>query len=168
MKKLIELKKSHVICFCIVVLLLNKVLSKVPIEILDFFKLSNRSTNSGYLILECIVLIAAVLIIYIIGQTHILKPTLKSFRASIWSGMVFLVLAITGCILFVSEGSKMGAVYKSPFEIIAFILFVIVVGLAEEFVYRGIIADSIFERFGNSKAGIILSVLLSGCIFGAM
>lgn len=36
MKKLIELKKSHVICFCIVVLLLNEVLRKVPIEILDF------------------------------------------------------------------------------------------------------------------------------------
>lgn len=168
MKKLIELKKSHVICFCMVVILLNEVLSKVPIEILDFLKLSNRSTNSGYLLLECIVLIAAVVIIYITGQTHILKPSLKSFGASIWSGMVFLVLAITGCILFVGEGSKMGAVYKSPLEIIAFIVFVIVVGLAEEFVYRGIIADSIFERFGNSKVGIVLSVLLSGCIFGAM
>lgn len=168
MKKLIELKKSHVICFCIMVILLNELLSKAPIKILDFFNLSDRSTNFGYLILECIVLIAAILMLYITGQTHTLKPSFKSFWTSIWSGMVFIVLAVVGCIVFIDEGTNIGAVYKSPFEIIAFIVFVIVVGLAEELVYRGIIADSISERFGNSKTGIILSVLLSGCIFGAM
>lgn len=168
MKKLIELKKSHVICFCIMVILLNELLSKAPIKILDFFNLSDRSTNFGYLILECIVLIAAILMVYITGQTHTLKPSFKSFWTSIWSGMVFIVLAVVGCIVFIDEGTNIGAVYKSPFEIIAFIVFVIVVGLAEELVYRGIIADSISERFGNSKTGIILSVLLSGCIFGAM
>lgn len=168
MKKLIELKKSHVICFCIMVILLNELLSKAPIKILDFLNLSDRSTNFGYLILECIVLIAAILVIYITGQTHTLKPTFKSFWTSIWSGMVFIVLAVVGCIVFIDEGTNIGAVYKSPFEIIAFIVFVIVVGLAEEFVYRGIIADSISERFGNSKTGIVLSVLLSGCIFGVM
>lgn len=167
-KQLKKLKKGHVIGFCIIVILLNEVLRKIPIAILDFLKLSDRSTNSGYLLLELIVLCIAFVMIYLTGQTHILKCSINSFVKSIWSGMIFFVLAIPGCILFAMEGIGQGVVYKSAFEIMAFIVFVVAVGLAEELVFRGIIADSIFEHFGNSKAGVIMSVLLSGCLFGIM
>lgn len=168
MKQLKELKKSRVIGFCIIVILLNEVLGKFLVVILDFLKLSDRSTNSGYMILELIVLCVAFVMIYLTGQTHILKCSINSFVKSIWSGMIFFVLAVPVCILFATEGTKQGVVYKIAFEIMTFIVFVVAVGLAEEFVFRGIIADSIFERFGNSKAGVVLSVLLSGCLFGIM
>ena len=168
MNQLKELKKKHVMCFCIVVIVLSEVLKKIPIGILDYLGLSDRSTNLGYLLLELIMLAVAVLMMYITAQGHVLRFSVKSFAKSMLSGMVFLVLAIFGCILFVTEASMMGVAYKSMPEIIAFVIFVITVGLAEEFLFRGIIADCIFERFGNSKMGIMGSVLLSGCIFGVM
>lgn len=172
MNQLKELKKKHVMCFCIVVIVLSEVLSevlkKIPIGILDYLGLSDRSTNLGYLLLELIMLAVAVLMMYITAQGHVLRFSVKSFAKSMLSGMVFLVLAIFGCILFVTEASMMGVAYKSMPEIIAFVIFVITVGLAEEFLFRGIIADCIFEKFGNSKMGIMGSVLLSGCIFGVM
>lgn len=38
MKQLEELKKSHVICFCIIVMVLDEALKKFPIGILDYFE----------------------------------------------------------------------------------------------------------------------------------
>ena len=168
MKQLKELKRNHVIYFCVVVLVLNEVLKKLPIGILDYLGLSNRSTNSGYLLLELIVLVVAVFMLFITGQGHVLKYSNKNLAKSILSGMVFLVLAILGCPMLVAEGIRVGVTYKSVPEITAFVAFVIAVGFAEEFLFRGIIADCIFERFGNSKTGVIAAVILSGCIFGAM
>lgn len=97
MKQLKELKKNHVICFCMIAVVLNEVLVKIPISILDYFGLSDRSTNSGYLAIELISLAGAVFMLYLTGQGHVLKYFGKNFAKSILSGMVFLILAITGC-----------------------------------------------------------------------
>lgn len=168
MKQLRELKKNHIICFCMIAIVLNEVLIKIPTSILEYFGLCDRSTNSDYLLIELIALAVAVFMLYLTGQGHVLKYSNKNFAKSILSGMVFLILALTGCSMFVAEGAKSGVTYKSIPEIIAFVAFVITVGFAEEFLFRGIIADCIFERFGSSKTGVFVSVILSGCIFGGM
>lgn len=168
MKQLKELKKNHVICFCMLAVVINEVLIRIPISILDYFGLSDRSTNSGYLLLELISLAGAVFMLYLTGQEHVLKYSYKDFAKSILSGMVFLILAITGCSVFAAEGTKAGVTYRSIPDIMAFVAFVITVGLAEEFLFRGIIADCILERFGSSKTGVFVSVILSGGIFGVM
>lgn len=131
MKQLKALKKNHVICFCMIAVVINEVLIKIPISILDYFGLSDRSTNSGYLLLELISLAGAVFMLYLTGQEHVLKYSYKDFAKSILSGMVFLILAITGCSVFAAEGTKAGVTYRSIPEIMAFVAFVITVGLAE-------------------------------------
>lgn len=41
------------------------------------------------------------------------------------------------------------------------------VGVAEEFIFRGVIAQSLLERFGTGRAGVWKACLLSGLLFGA-
>ena len=166
MSKLKELKKSHVIWFCILVLLLERVLIKIPISIFDYFEIFSGHTNCDYLFSELIVLAVALILISLTGQMHTLRWSGKGFAKSLVSGLIFFALAVLGCIVFVDEGIAQGVAYKPLPEIIAFVAFVLTVGLAEEFLCRGIIADSILERYGTSKSGVIVSVVLSACLFG--
>ena len=41
------------------------------------------------------------------------------------------------------------------------------VGVAEEFIFRGVIAQTLLEHFGTSRAGVWKACLLSGVLFGA-
>lgn len=166
MSKLKELKNSHVIWFCILVLLLERVLIKIPISIFDYFEIFSGHTNCDYLFSELIVLAVALILISLTGQMHTLRWSGKGFAKSLVSGLIFFALAVLGCIVFVDEGIAQGVAYKPLPEIIAFVAFVLTVGLAEEFLCRGIIADSILERYGTSKSGVIVSVVLSACLFG--
>lgn len=52
-------------------------------------------------------------------------------------------------------------------QILTFFLNMALVGVAEEFVFRGIIAQTLLERYGTSRAGVWKACLLSGLLFGA-
>ena len=52
-------------------------------------------------------------------------------------------------------------------RILTFMLNMILVGVAEELVFRGIIAQTLLEHFGTSRAGVWKACLLSGVLFGA-
>ena len=53
------------------------------------------------------------------------------------------------------------------FSIFSFFLSMALVGVAEEFLFRGVIAQSLLERFGTGRAGVWKACLLSGLLFGA-
>ncbi len=40
------------------------------------------------------------------------------------------------------------------------------VGVAEEFLFRGVVAETLLEHFGTSRAGVWKACLLSGVLFG--
>lgn len=166
MNKIEQLKKQHVIIFSFMVEI-SKTLLVQPIAMLfKYLGVKSGNTNTDYLISEMIVLAIALILLYICRQTHILKCGAKGFGKGLWSGAVFFVLAVPGCLLAVMSADIQGYSYKPGHQIVVFILFVIAVGLAEEILFRGIIADSIYEHFGNSTSGVILSVILGGCFFG--
>ena len=48
-----------------------------------------------------------------------------------------------------------------------FIGYTILVGVAEELVFRGIIAQTLLERYGTARAGVWKACLVSGALFGA-
>lgn len=43
----------------------------------------------------------------------------------------------------------------------------ILVGVAEELVFRGVIAQTLLERYGTARAGAWKACLVSGALFGA-
>lgn len=56
---------------------------------------------------------------------------------------------------------------QPAFSIFSFFLSMALVGVAEEFIFRGVIAQSLLERFGTGRAGVWKACLLSGLLFGA-
>lgn len=52
-------------------------------------------------------------------------------------------------------------------RILTFMLNMILVGVAEELVFRGIIAQTLLERYGTARAGVWKACLVSGVLFGA-
>lgn len=52
-------------------------------------------------------------------------------------------------------------------RILTFMLNMILVGVAEELVFRGIIAQTLLERYGTARAGVWKACLVSGALFGA-
>ena len=52
-------------------------------------------------------------------------------------------------------------------RILTFMLNMILVGVAEELVFRGIIAQTLLERYGTARAGVWKACLISGVLFGA-
>lgn len=51
-------------------------------------------------------------------------------------------------------------------DIFLFVLFVTFIGIAEEVVFRGVIAESMLRTFGNDEEGKHFAALVSGIIFG--
>ena len=56
---------------------------------------------------------------------------------------------------------------KPAWQIVAFIIGMSLVGVAEEFVFRGIVAQTMLEHFGTSRAGVWKAAVVSGLLFGA-
>ena len=52
-------------------------------------------------------------------------------------------------------------------RILTFLLSMMLVGVAEEFIFRGVVAETLLEHFGLSRAGIWKACILSGVLFGA-
>ena len=56
---------------------------------------------------------------------------------------------------------------QPAFSISSFFVSMALVGVAEEFIFRGVIAQSLLEHFGTGRAGVWKACLLSGLLFGA-
>ena len=166
MKKIAELKRNHVILFAIMVILVLKLLTTTFGTLLKHLTPIDLTTNFGFMLVEFTVFLVALFLIHITSQKQILKQGFTGFFKSLWSGMVFFGIVVLGCLVFTMEGSTSNANYKSFPEILCFILFVLLVGLAEEFIFRGIIIDSILQRFEHSTAGIVFTVISSSILFG--
>lgn len=64
-------------------------------------------------------------------------------------------------------GPPEDAVVKAAWRIVVFLVTVFLIGLAEEALFRGVIARTLLEHFGTSRAGVWKAVVVSGVFFGA-
>ena len=55
---------------------------------------------------------------------------------------------------------------RTGWQIAWYFIGMFTVGVAEEFLFRGVIAQTLLEHFGTSRAGIWKACLLSGLFFG--
>ena len=64
-------------------------------------------------------------------------------------------------------GPPEGAVPKAAWRVVVFLITMFLIGLAEEALFRGVIAQTLLEHFGSDRAGVWKAVVLSGVLFGA-
>ncbi len=167
-----RLRAKHPIGFCVLseVLFLGSLLLAVFVLMLLAALLSNWVDLESYLlssIQEAVGLAVALLILKKTGKTGLLRRRGSGFFNGLLVGMY--PLALVGYSLYskLMFGIPEDGQLKPAFSIFCFLLNMTLVGVAEEFIFRGVIAQTLLEHFGTSRAGIWKACLLSGLLFGS-
>lgn len=167
-----RLRTAHPILYCI----LSEVLflgSMVVFSLLATIVLAaagaDFDTMDGYLfgsVQEAVGLAVALLLLTRTGRLNLLRRRGCGFLNGLLVGMYplfFIGYTFFGTLAF---GRPDTPLLPLP-RILTFLLNMILVGVAEELVFRGIIAQTLLERYGTSRAGVWKACLLSGVLFGA-
>lgn len=101
------------------------------------------------------------------GKSGLLRRRGSGFFNGLLVGMYPLVLIGYSLYTKLMFGMPEDGQLQPAFSIFSFFLSMALVGVAEEFIFRGVIAQSLLERFGTGRAGVWKACLLSGLLFGA-
>ena len=112
---------------------------------------------------EIVLLIFALVMLAVRKRLNILKPQGKSIIYGIKRGMPIFVVSLIS--LFSSLTGILGENLNIP-NLISLIILAITIGMAEEFFFRGFIQGEIVDAYGKSRKQVIISVVVSGVIFG--
>ncbi len=135
------------------------------------FHSSEYYSLSGVLV-QC--LATAVIFIPLILYKKI--NVLKRMRVSIWRGLgvagfytFCMLLLVYTAFQQVVVNYALGKSFLPVYKILLFALSMILVGLSEELLFRGVIYNVLSDFFGrDTRKGVILTVLWSGFIFGSV
>lgn len=167
-----RLRTAHPILYCI----LSEVLflgSMVLFSLLATIGLAaagaDFDTMDGYLlgsVQEAVGLAVALLLLARTGRLDLLHRRGCGFLNGMLVGMYplfFIGYTACGTLAFDRPDTPL---LPMP-RILTFMLNMILVGVAEELVFRGIIAQTLLERYGTARAGVWKACLVSGVLFGA-
>lgn len=167
-----RLRTAHTILYCV----LSEVLflgSMVVFSLLATIVLAaagaDFDTMDGYLfgsVQEAVGLAVALLLLTRTGRLDLLRRRGCGFLNGLLVGMYplfFIGYTFFGTLAF---GRPDTPLLPLP-RILTFLLNMILVGVAEELVFRGIIAQTLLERYGTARAGVWKACLVSGALFGA-
>ena len=137
-------------------------------RICGLFITADDSSYLSEVVVGCIVSTVLYFCLFCAKRTDILIEK----GVGLWEGVKvsgFLVV-LSLILLAMNLYHNVGTNPPRPFSlIILFIIAMFFTGFCEEVVFRGMIQRILYERFGrDSRAGLYLSVILSGLIFGAM
>ena len=168
-----RLRSAHPILFCILaeVLFLGTLfVTDLVFSIVLLFAGANFTTMDTYLYSTLQELAGAAVMVLVLkktGRAGILFRRGSGFFNGLLVGMYPLVLI--GYSFFVT------LMFQRPENtpllplgrILTFLLSMMMVGVAEEFAFRGVIAQTLLEYYGTSRGGIWKACIVSGLLFGA-
>ena len=109
--------------------------------------------------------IAAAVLLILSGRGKTVFKSRKGFFKSLFVGMYEIVLII---LAFLGIAAQNPSESLEPIgNIVIFIGCMLLVGIAEEVLFRGLITDCILAKYGKDRKGVILAVAVSGLIFGS-
>lgn len=111
---------------------------------------------------------AAVLGVVLLGGSKMLKPSLKdvahAFRFGWWCLAVTFALLGFDLIIYISEGTAVNTHWLSAvFKLAVFCLFI---GIFEEFLFRGVVFQTLLGLMGETHRGVVRAVLVTSVVFG--
>jgi CAAX amino terminal protease family. len=124
--------------------------------------------NSGAVVREIILKVIPVVILSIVFKTSDVLKNTKNFGKSLLSGLAIIIYTALYSLFLLAIMLLGETPFKSVPEIIMFVLFVFLVGFSEELLCRGIMTETMLRKYGNTKKGIWLSILVSSVGFGLL
>lgn len=116
---------------------------------------------------ELVFLIWPVALVLIFGFGFIFRQ--RGIRATVGAALpMFLMFGFMLVWQLVFWGRDPATEWKSGLEIFSAVLTLLGVGFREEILYRGVNANAIARKYGNTAKGLWITVLCSGALFGAI
>lgn len=166
-----RLRGNHPVVFCIlceVVFLASLFVGGTVLTLVLLFAGADLAALDEYLITilqEAVGALVAVLILRRTRCTGVLGRRGCGFFNGLLVGMYPLV--IIGFSAFNAlAGEKPDLPLKPAGQIVTFLAGMMMVGVAEEFIFRGVIAQTLLEHYGTSRRGVWTACILSGILFG--
>ena len=161
-----RLRTNHPILYCVgaEVLFLGSLLvtSYLVVLLLMLFRFPFADADD-YLLVGVGV---AVLLLKRTGKAQLLRRHGCGFFNGLLVGMYPLALVAYGLYSKLLFGLPADGTLQPMWRILSFLLNMTLVGVAEEILFRGVIAETLLEHFGTSRAGIWKACVLSGVLFG--
>lgn len=172
MNNLIKLSKKHTIIFCILL-----AVGAVGLNNSFAFGIFNLKpplpTNNAFLYIasQLIAIIFVFAIALLTGKLGQVGFSGKNFLKGVKLGWPFMLgglVTFTTTFLGSYVGMKKEVHMPALWEIIAFTVIMFLVGVLEEVLHRGIILNSLLDKWKDKSNGIMLSAIVSSVIFGAV
>ena len=168
-----RLRKAHPILFCVlaeVVFLASLFVTDLVFTIALVLFRADFASIDTYLystLQELVGAMVAVLFLVRTARAGLLRRRGSGFFNGLLVGMYPLVFIGYNAFGSLVLGRPENGVLQPAARIGTFLVSMAMVGVAEEFIFRGVIAQTLLEHFGTSRAGVWKACLLSGVLFGA-
>lgn len=167
-----RLRAAHPVVYCVlseVLFLAALFLGGTVITLALMFAGVSIAALDEYLITiaqETVGILIAVFLLSRTGRMGLLRQRGSGFLNGLLVGMY--PLALIGFSAYTALlGDRPDQPLKPAGQIATFLIGMMMVGVAEEFIFRGVIAETLLEHYGTSRAGIWKACILSGVVFGA-
>ena len=166
MDRIKNFAKEHTIIYCIIVEIL--LLGGIIITGIPLGKLMNTTNIDSYVLqalTETVGVIVAFAALNVSGCADVLTNKGIGFFKGLLVGGYFLVIGVYSAIIYlvIYEGDRT----LRPWYLIAvYLLCMLLVGIAEEWLFRGVHSELLLRRYGATKEGIWKAVIISGVLFG--
>ena len=167
-----RLRAKHPVGFCVLseVLFLGSLLlaSYLIVFALVLFGVDLERVDSYFLsaVQEAVGMVVALVILGRTGKMYLLRRRGSGFFNGLLVGLYPIALISYNAYNTLLFGRPEGDMLPA-WRIVWFLLGMTSVGVAEEFLFRGVIAQTLLEHFGTSRGGVWKACLLSGLYFGA-
>lgn len=162
------------VLFYIVSSLVNLVITALYVKVNGFKEYAVENPYVIQLIMEIILTILGLIILFLYGHNYIFTKFRTNFLRGLIPGMYLLCAGsytlFIGLIPVVTAYDSNGPVYylQPIWKIVVFIITCLLIGFAEELLFRGIIAEGIFQKYATDAKGVWFSAILSAFLFGIM
>ena len=168
-----RLRRAHPVGYCLLTeVVFLAVLMVVPVLLVLLLVLLGVDLTrvDDYFLSAIQELLGALVAVFFLKKTDnlgLLRRRGSGFFNGLLVGMYPLVLIGYSLYTKLMFGMPEDGQLQPAFSIFSFFLSMALVGVAEEFIFRGVIAQSLLEHFGTGRAGVWKACLLSGLLFGA-
>lgn len=166
--KIMRLSKAGVIWVCFMLLAgyfgvcyLGRTVCETFLHIEFTFDYTNVVLQEG------VCSVVSVLLLCLVGYKAVLKEMGEGFAESIYIGGFFFCLLAFSLMeyLYISVWNPLLDICPVG-EMVIFFAGVLLTGIAEEIIFRGVILNLLLDRFGSTSRGIWAAVLIESMMFG--
>ncbi|MCD8108262.1 MAG: CPBP family intramembrane metalloprotease [Oscillospiraceae bacterium] len=163
---------KHPMLFSIVTIVLFMIALWLPAIILSYFGPSFFLTNGDYVYqgtVECFTSLIGIGFVALMGYGWIWNERGKGLGKGFLCAGYFIVIALYSLVVYVIDILMTENPQLNPaWQIVVFVLTVLLIGLAEESFFRGVVANLFIDKYGNDPAGVWCATICSGMVFGLM